>query len=178
MSFEKAIDQAVIEADGFIVRPVRKSDAGLIALYASDKRVANGTTIIPHPLPPGATEALIERALAPDRDEDVWVIDASDDQDEVLGAIMMKRLDHDQSEIGYWVAPQAWNNGLASKAVEAVVAANPHASKTIFAAAFQDNPASGRVLTNAGFSYIGDAESYSVSRDAVVQTWTYLKNMG
>lgn len=178
MSFEKAIAQSMIQADGFVVRPVRHSDAGRIELYASDERVARGTTIIPHPLPPGATEALIDRALAPDRDEDVWVIDASDTQDDVLGAIMMKRLDREQSEIGFWVAPQAWNNGLASKAVEAVVAANPQASKTIFAAVFQDNPASGRVLTNAGFAYIGDAESYAVSRDTVVPTWTYIRNMG
>ena len=178
MSFEKVIEQSVITADGFIVRPVRRSDVGLIELYASDERVARGTTIIPHPLPPGATEALIERALAPDRDEDVWVIDSSDNQDEVLGAIMMKRLDREQSEIGFWVAPQMWNNGIASKAVEAVVAANPHAAKTLFAAVFQDNPASGRVLTNAGFAYIGDAESFSVSRDAVVSTWTYIRKMG
>lgn len=177
MSFEKAIEQLVIQADGFVVRPVRRSDAGQIEMYVSDERVARGTTIIPHPLPPGATEALIERALAVDRDEDVWVIDVSDKQDEVLGAIMLKRLDREQSEIGYWVAPQAWNNGLASKAVEAVIAANPQACQTMFAAAFQDNPASGRVLTNAGFDYIGDAESYSVSRDAVVPTWTYLKKM-
>ena len=177
MSFEKMIQQSVIAADGFVVRPVRQSDAGLIELYASDERVARGTTIIPHPLPQGATEALIERALAPDRDEDVWVIDGSDKQDEVLGAIMMKRLDREQSEIGFWVAPQMWNNGLASKAVEAVVAANPHAAKTLFAAVFQDNPASGRVLTNAGFTYIGDAESFAVSRNAVVPTWTYLRRM-
>lgn len=178
MSFEQPIEQSVIHADGFVVRPVRMSDAGRVALYASDERVARGTTIIPHPLPEGATEALIERALAPDRDEDVWVIDPSVSQDEVLGAIMMKRLDREQSEIGFWVAPQAWNNGLASKAVEAVVAANPQASKTIFAAVFQDNPASGRVLTNSGFAYIGDAESFSVSRNSVVPTWTYIRNMG
>lgn len=177
MSFEKIIEQSIIEADGFVVRPVRHSDAGKINLYASDERVARGTTIIPHPLPPEATEALIDRALAADRDEDVWVIDASLKQDEVLGAIMMKRLDRNQSEISFWVAPQMWNNGLASRAVEAIVTANPQASRTIFAAVFQDNPASARVLTNAGFDYIGDAETYSVARDAVVPTWTYLQKM-
>ena len=31
---------------------------------------------------------------------------------------------------------------------------------TMFATVFQDNPASARVLTNAGFVYLGDAETY------------------
>ena len=34
---------------------------------------------------------------------------------------------------------------------------------TIFAAVFQDNPASARVLTNCGFEYVGDAEAFSVA---------------
>jgi len=71
------------------------------------------------------------------------------------------------------VAPAFWNTGLASDAVRAIIAANPQASRTIFASVFQDNPASARVLTNAGFAYIGDAEEYSVSRNTTVPTWTY-----
>ena len=75
--------------------------------------------------------------------------------------------------IGYWVAPAFWNTGLASEAVKTLIAANPLLSDTIFAAVFQDNPASARVLTNCGFQYLGDAESFSVARDAAVPTWTY-----
>jgi RimJ/RimL family protein N-acetyltransferase len=177
MSFEKVIEQPTLLADGLVIRPICRSDVGLIELYASDERVARNTTTIPHPLPPGSTEAFIDRSLAADSVEDVWVIDNDDAKNTVLGVISLERLDREQSEIGYWVAPAMWNNGLASKAVEAVVAANPQASQTIFAAVLQDNPASGRVLTNAGFNYIGDAESYSVARDAVVPTWTYLRKM-
>jgi hypothetical protein len=33
------------------------------------------------------------------------------------------------------------------------------------------------VLTNAGFEYLGDAESYSVARGASLPTWTYLKRL-
>ena len=46
---------------------------------------------------------------------------------------------------------------------------------TIFAAEFQDNPASARVLTNCGFEYVGDAEAFSVARNAKVATWTYIR---
>ncbi|GFE66933.1 GNAT family N-acetyltransferase [Litoreibacter roseus] len=177
MSFENVIKQATIPVDGFVLRPLQRSDAGPISLYAADERVARATTSIPHPLPPGSTESLIARALAADRTEDIWAIDSSDDQSEVLGVIGLKRMDREQSEIGYWVAPLLWNNGIASKAVEAIVGANPQACRTIFGSVFQDNPASARVLTNAGFSYIGDAEAFSVARDATVPTWTYLKKM-
>ncbi|MEP5762693.1 MAG: GNAT family N-acetyltransferase [Litoreibacter sp.] len=174
MNIEKTIEQPTLHKDGLTVRPVRKPDAGQITLYASDKRVAMNTSVIPHPLPPGMVESLIDRALTADREEDVWVLDNSDTQDQVLGAIMLRRLDREQSEIGFWVAPAMWNNGLASKAVDALIEANPQACKTLFASVFQDNPVSSRVLTNAGFDYIGDAETYSVARDAVVPTWTYL----
>ncbi|MEP3346185.1 MAG: GNAT family N-acetyltransferase [Litoreibacter sp.] len=177
MSFEGVYTQPTIQADGFVLRPLRKADAGPIGLYAADERIAKATSSIPHPLPPGTTEGFIARSLAEERDEDVWVIDPSDDRSEVLGVIGLTRMDREQSEIGYWVAPQLWGNGLASKAVEALVQANPQACRTLFGSVFQDNPASARVLTNAGFEYIGDAETFSVARDASVSTWTYIKKL-
>lgn len=177
MSFVETYSQPTITADGFVLRPIERSDAGQVELYASDARIAKGTSSIPHPLPPGTTEAFVERCLSKDRVEDVWVIDASDNGSQVLGTIGLCRMEREQSEIGYWVAPQLWNNGWASKAVNAIVAANPQACRTLFGSVFQDNPASARVLTNAGFEYIGDAESFSVARDATVATWTYIKRL-
>ncbi|SEO07520.1 Protein N-acetyltransferase, RimJ/RimL family [Pseudorhodobacter antarcticus] len=170
----------VIEAARFMLRPVRVSDAGLIAMYSGDARVAEATSSIPHPLPPGATEAFIARAMgASGVAERVWVMDGlAVGLPEVLGVISLKQMDRDQSEIGYWVAPAFWNTGYASEAVEALMAANPLGNKAIFAQVFQDNPGSARVLTNCGFSYLGDAESFSVARNARVQTWTYLRKMG
>jgi RimJ/RimL family protein N-acetyltransferase len=178
MKIEQIVGQPVINAERFVLRPLRKSDAGLIQMYASDERVARGTRSIPHPLPPGATEAFVARGLASDRAEDVWVMDgAAHGLSEVLGLVGLERMDRDQSEIGYWVAPALWNTGLASEAVQAVVAANPHQSKTLFAEVFQDNAASAHVLTRAGFDYIGDAEAFSVARNAKVPTWTYIRKM-
>jgi RimJ/RimL family protein N-acetyltransferase len=171
--------QPVIEAGRFRLRPLQMSDAGLIALYTSDRRLAEGTRSIPHPLPPGAAEAFVARALSDKHDADVWVLDGSaQGQAEVLGQISLMRMDRDQSEIGFWVAPGLWNTGFASEAVQAIVAANPHASRTLFAEVFQDNPGSARVLVNAGFDYLGDAEAWSVARGAKVATWTYVKKMG
>jgi RimJ/RimL family protein N-acetyltransferase len=174
MMHETVTNQVTIQADRFVLRPLRKSDAGLLAMYAGDERIARGTRAMPHPLPPGAVEAMIERANMPDRTEDIWVLDGSaTGHVEALGLVSLERMDRDQSEIYYWIAPAFWNTGLATEAVRSVIAANPHGSKRIFAEAFQDSPQSARVLTNAGFDYLGDAEAFSISRQATLPTWTY-----
>ncbi|MCV2870417.1 GNAT family N-acetyltransferase [Defluviimonas sp. WL0002] len=168
----------VIRAERFVLRPLRLSDVGLIAFYTSDKRVAEATRVIPHPLPDGATEAYVTRCLTDGCGEDIWVMDGSEQGlDEVLGIVSLTPMDRSQSEIVYWVAPAFWNTGLASEAVNAIVAANPHQARTLFAEVFQDNPGSARVLTNSGFEYLGDAETFCVARNSMVPTWTYVRKM-
>ncbi len=178
MKLEIIPDQPVIEAGDYCLRPLRRSDAGVLSLYASDRRVAEATSSIPHPYPPGAAEAFIARSLGDERDEYVWAMDGTGaGAGELLGVISLKCMDRGQAEIGYWVAPAFWNTGIASAAVQALVEANPMECQTYFAQVFQDNPASARVLTKAGFEYIGDAESFSVARNATVPTWTYLRKL-
>ena len=179
MEMGKIVAQPVIETDRFDLRPLRKSDQGLIEHYASDKRVARMTTSIPHPVPPGMTEDFVTRAMKDVRDEDVWVMDGTKTGgSEVMGLISLERMDRNQCEVGYWVAPPDWNTGLASDAVQALVNANPFENATMFASVFQDNLASAKVLTHCGFEYLGDAESYSVARAAKVLTWTYSFHCG
>ncbi len=179
MKFDTIVNQPVIETERLILRPLRRSDVGLLDVYAADERVARMTRTIPHPLPPGASDTLINRSIADERDEDVWVMDGSPTgRPELMGLVGLERMDRNQSEVGYWVAPAFWNTGLASEAVAALVENNPQGNQTMFASVFQDNPASARVLTNTGFQYLGDAEAFSVARGATVPTWTYLKRYG
>ena len=143
-----ANEQPVITTDRLELRPLRRSDVGLIAHYTADRRVAEGTRAIPHPLPPGAAEAFVNRAMDQARTEDVWAIDGSaHGLGEVLGVVSLTRLEDDRSELGFWVGAGFWNTGSA------------------------------RVLTNCGFAYLGDAESWSVARNSRVPTWTYLRRM-
>lgn len=170
--------EGAITAGAYDLRPVRPSDAGLIALYTGDIRVAQSTSSIPHPLPPGTTEAFIDRVMAPDSVEHAWTIDGTRaEMGEVLGVISLTSLDVDQHEVGFWVAPVFWNYGVASAAVAALIASNPLGCRMIFATVQQGNPASARVLTNNGFAYLGDAESFCVSRGGPVPTWTYSRKL-
>ena len=160
------------------LRPLKLEDAGLIELHTSDARVAQMTSNIPHPLPPGATDALIARARDPLREQDIWAIDISaHGGPDLIGLIALNRLDDAQSELTGWVVPAYWNKGAASDGVNAIIKANPLNNRTIFASVMHDNPISARVLTSAGFDYIGDAETFSVSRGAKAATWTYLRKL-
>ncbi|MEN8842259.1 MAG: GNAT family N-acetyltransferase, partial [Octadecabacter sp.] len=155
--------QPVITATRFTLRPLSASDAGLLERYLSDTRVASMTRVIPHPLPPEYIANMLTRAADPERVEDYWAIDGSaNGHAEVMGVIKMARLDRNQSELRYWVAPAFWNTGIATNAVEAILSANPQGACDIYAEVFQDNPSSARILTNAGFAYLGDAETFSV----------------
>ena len=178
MIHDAIVAQAVIDTERLTLRPLRKSDAGLMQHYGGEDRVARMTRTIPHPLPPGAIEAYIETVSSTNRDEDAWALDGSKSgRSELMGVISIERMDRNQSEISYWVAPAYWNSGLASEAVRGILDANPRDNDTMFASVFQDNAASARVLTNAGFTYIGDAEAFAVARGATVPTWTYHRKM-
>ncbi|MFK7941201.1 MAG: GNAT family N-acetyltransferase [Roseovarius sp.] len=178
MKLEPIVNQPLIETAKFDLRALRTSDAGFIDLHASDERVARNTMSVPHPLPPGTTQAMIARSAAEDRDTDYWAIDATKlDGAQIMGLVWLERLGRNQSNLGGWVAPPFWNLGVASAVVEAVLRHNPQSSTTFFASVFQDNPASARVLTNVGFQYLGDAEAYCVARAAQVPIWTYSRRI-
>ena len=167
-----------IETPRLVLKPVSPEDVPALVSGIGNYDVVRWLGRVPYPSRAADAEAFVARGLASDRAEDVWVMDgAAHGLSEVLGLVGLERMDREQSEVGYWVAPALWNTGLASEAVQAVVAANPHRSKTLFAEVFQDNPASAHVLTNAGFDYIGDAEAFSVARNAKVPTWTYIRKM-
>lgn len=174
LSLDLFPNQPMISAQRFDLRLLRVSDTGQIAQHSADVRIARMTSRIAHPLPPGASATFVERAMRKTRDEDIWAIDGSKSgRPDLMGIISLKRLEREQSELGYWIAAAFWNTGLASEAVQALVKANPMMNTTIFAAVFQDNLASARVLSKAGFHYLGDAETFSVARDETVPTRTY-----
>ncbi|MEM6354709.1 MAG: GNAT family N-acetyltransferase [Pseudomonadota bacterium] len=152
-----------------LLRPLRPSDAGPMELYAGDARVARMTTSIPHPYPPGAAAAFIERQGMPGAAERCWVIDGSPiGAAEMIGVVSIKRA---AGEIGYWIGPPFWNTGYASEAVEGVVATLfGEGWREIRATVFADNPASAHVLEKLGFVETGLIETFSVARGEAAET--------
>lgn len=165
-----------IETERLVLRAPRPSDAGLIAHYAGDVRVARMTASIPHPYPREAADAFVRRALECPNGKTTWTIEGHG-LSEVLGLLTLTPVGERRCEIGFWIAPAFWNGGLASEAVTGLLRRNPLGCEVMFATVFQDNPASARVLTGAGFAYIGDAEANCVARGGRVDTWTYTRRM-
>jgi len=178
MKLETIHRQSVIAAGRFNLRPLAWSDAALVAKFANDARVAQMTTRIPFPLSLNAAEEYVGHAIAVDRLEDIWAIDATcTGGAPLVGVISLKYLDRDQSEVGYWVAPEFWNQHFASDALSALLAANPHGNSSVVACVFQDNQGSSKVLETNGFANLGAAEAFSLARAAHVPTWTYLRTL-
>ncbi|WP_232823060.1 GNAT family N-acetyltransferase [Oceanibium sediminis] len=163
--------QTTLETPRLILRPLRPSDAGPFAMYCGSQAVAGQTRTIPHPLPPGATEAFIARVLAGEEGQTVWAIQPrASESEEAIGAITVK----EDGDLGYWLGEPFWAAGLATEAVEAVVAhAHDAGVPLLRGEVFQDNPASARVLSKAGFRYLGEGQSYSTARNAMVDVWRY-----
>ncbi len=156
-----------IETERLTLRRPRRSDAGPMTAYAGDRRVAEMLTSVPHPYPPGAAEAFIERSLKGQTAEHVWIMDAGKiDGPEFIGAISIK-MKPAADELGYWVGPPFWNTGYASEAAVAVVAMWRGAGRACLnASARAGNEASAHVLMHAGFRETGVGEAFGVALNA------------
>lgn len=165
------ITPPILDTNRLTLRPLRDSDAGLIALYAGDIRVAQHLAVVPHPYPPGAAEAYVERTLNGESDEIVWAMELNN---ELIGVIGIRPKDGARANIGYWLAPQLWGAGYTPEALEAVVDfARSMGLVGLDAAVHQDNQASARVLIKEGFEYCGDNDTHSVARNGMVRSWNY-----
>ena len=152
-----------------LLRGLRPSDAGLLALHCGDARVARMTRSIPHPYPPGAAEDFIAASAKPDARTVVWAIDGTPSgRPELVGTIDLRATEGGR-ELGYWVAPPVWRQRIATEAVNLLVRANPLGDRAFVATVFEDNPASAGVLDRCGFAETGSDTAFSVARDASVR---------
>ena len=158
-----------IAGERILLRALRPSDAGLLALYCGDPRVARMTTSIPHPYPPGASEDFIAATARPDAGAVVWAIDGTRSQrPELVGTVALRAAEGER-ELGYWVAPPVWRKGIATEAVRLLSAANPLGDRSWIASVFHDNPASAAVLDRCGFVETGGDRAFSVARGEAVE---------
>lgn len=168
--------QPDLETPRLRLRRLRPSDAALIALYASDARVARMTTSVPHPYPPGTAEGFVDRVIAAAPSKGfVWALDTAEDgENGLVGLIALKALGTGEAEVSCWVAPAFWGAGYAGEAMEAVVAEGwSQGVSAINAEVFQDNAASIRMVVRSGFEFVGEAEAYSVARGGMAPTFRY-----
>lgn len=166
----KGTTMCVIEASPTIdtrrmtLRAPHQVDAARIAEICADRDVARMTARMPHPYSIDNAFDWIARAQGQDpRVERNFVLDHEDE-----GPVGMLSLFPAQTEpglgrgpaveLGYCVGPRWQGRGLATEAVEAALAwaKTRWKRRAVAAGHFEDNPASGAVLSKAGFLYTGE----------------------
>src|SRR3546814_16943201 len=125
------------------------------------------TTRIAHPYPKGAAATWIAgHASARAQGSEHSFAITLQGEDRPIGAISLRHSEPGNLELGYWLAPTHWRQGLATEAAQAMVV---YGFETLGAEAltsghFADNPAPARVPAKAGTRAHATAPPWSAAR--------------
>lgn len=159
-----------IELEQATVRSFQDSDAPAIARYADNRKIwRNLRDLFPHPY---ALEDA-QRFIAAVRDKDpetLFAIEADGAAAGAIGIVPGKDVERISAEIGYWLGEPFWGRGIMTAVVRAVTR---HAIVNlgltrIFAAPFDWNPASFRVLEKAGYVCEGHLRRSAIKDGQVI----------
>ncbi|MDE1173073.1 MAG: GNAT family N-acetyltransferase [Parvibaculaceae bacterium] len=145
-----------LRTERLLLRPFRACDAGDVARHIGEWDVARMLSRVPYPYPLAEAKRWIaSHPQAPVRDVDFpFAIEADG---ALAGCAGYHPGGEGMVEIGYWLARPAWGKGFATEAGRALVGFlfDRFGLEALAANHFEDNPASGRVLTKLGFRYTG-----------------------
>jgi ribosomal-protein-alanine N-acetyltransferase len=163
----------VLTTARLVLRPLKVEDARDIERLAGAYEVAYNTLMIPHPYPAGSAETWIRNGDAEGR----FAI-ALRENGELAGMIGLCVVrDHDRGELGYWIGVPYWGRGYACEAAGAIIDYGFDVLKLnkVYAAHFDRNPASGRVLQKAGMTYEGTLRQHHKKWGEYVDILMYSK---
>ncbi|MDQ2919563.1 MAG: GNAT family N-acetyltransferase [Verrucomicrobiota bacterium] len=158
-----------IELAQCILRSWRRDDALQLAEAGNNRNIwIRVRDRMPHPYTLADTQAYLERVLA-DESAVVACIEVKGKVGGSIGLHPGQDVYRRTAELGYWIAESYWGRGIATAAVCALVeygfAKIP--LDRIYASAYENNPASVRVLEKAGFEFEGRMRK-NVIKDGVV----------
>jgi RimJ/RimL family protein N-acetyltransferase len=141
---------SILETERLMLRAPRPEDVTAIVLLANDRRIAENTARIPHPLGVDDAERFI--ATVNKRASEACFVITLDDT--LIGACGVDPRE-DGAEIGYWLGASYWGQGYATEAVRAVIdhAFGDLQHEALQAGARVSNPASRRVLEKCAFQW-------------------------
>jgi len=141
-----------LETERLVLRPLRVEDAaGFAALFADDWEAIRHTGRMPYP----PTEAAMRSWIRGHLDAGQGFAILRKPEGTMIGAAGFGGTG-ETAELGYALGRAFWGLGLATEAVQALVAfARSRGLSALEAHSFPDNPASARVLEKAGFEELG-----------------------
>lgn len=138
-----------------------------LAAAIGDKRVQNNLRDLPYPYTEENAREFISYAQS--SDEYVFAVTVEGKFVGCISAAPQKNIHKFTAEIGYYIAPQFWGNGLATQAVKLLteyIFGNTEIMR-LYAEPFVRNKASCRVLEKAGFTFEGTLRKNAVKNGAV-----------
>ncbi len=151
------------------LRPFRASDDVSLARHADDEGVwLHLRDRFPNPYTLEDARSWIELAASyPEGTH--FAIDVGGEAIGAAGIVLQTDVHRRSAEIGYWLGRAYWGRGIATDVLKALTV---HAFETfglvrVFAAVFDNNPASARVLEKAGYELEGRMRS-AVIKDGIL----------
>ena len=141
-------------------RPNRSINKTLFASLVGDWDIAKWLSDVPYPYTEKHDEKFIKRSSPDDLRFSVFY-------DNILvGGVGVSFEDHNQLDLGYWIAKDYWGYGFATEASMCLIEYIKKETnfKAITACYVKGNKASANVLNKLGFIEIGECEEYFLSR--------------
>ena len=137
------------------LRELRMEDAHAVAMRAGDKRVARFLIAVPSPYPVALAARWITARIAwwPQGRGLTLAITHRATPHELIGTVSLRRYVRDRrAELGYWLGADAWGQGYATEAADALVELGfmRLGMQRIYAQVLDGNEASCRVLEKLG----------------------------
>jgi RimJ/RimL family protein N-acetyltransferase len=155
-----------------VMRPLRVEDSAQMAALITP-RIAQmtGTFCVPYLSLAGEFFILRQPSLERRSLCQNWVMEVEGAFAGVIGCFRPSA--QSDWEIGYWLGEPFWGAGLASEAVEAVLAEfrRVFPQGELWARVFTDNPASRRVLEKSGWRVTGTESGHCMERQESVEGW-------
>jgi RimJ/RimL family protein N-acetyltransferase len=155
----RASGTPVLETERLFLRAPKLDDAKVIARLANNRKIAEMTSLIPHPYGVDDARTWIESLSEGGRGW-TFAVTAKAEGGAFIGACGYgRRPDDEEPEIGYWIGEPYWGRGYATEAVRAVI---DHLFSVtdldaLAAGCRVTNLASRRVIEKCGFQWTGAA---------------------
>lgn len=138
-----------------LLRPGWTEDAQALASAIADPMICRNLSAVPWPYRLSDAQAWLARPRDPLLPS-LLAFERTDGAPRLVGGASLGRRPSGAVELGYWIARDQWNRGLATEAAAAVLEmARAIGITQIEASHYLDNPASARVLEKLGFTPTG-----------------------
>ena len=138
------------------LRPGWIEDAPQVARAIGHWEVCSKLAMVPWPYALGDAEEFLSRP-AEIRNPMFFIFAHEGERPRLIGGVGIHATGQGESELGYWLTPNAWGRGYATEAAAGVIrtARDTLRLKRLVSGHFIDNPASGKVLRKLGFCPTG-----------------------